>query len=75
MKAHNPVREKAYQFAIRIVSVSKLAQEKTGEYDLTRQLLRAGTSIGANIEEASAAQSKRDFTEKMCIASKEARET
>ena len=45
------------------------------EYVLSKQLLRAGTSIGANVEEASAAQSKKDFVAKMAISSKEARET
>lgn len=45
------------------------------EYVLSKQMLRSGTSIGANIEEALAGQSKKDFTHKMSIASKEARET
>ena len=45
------------------------------EYVLSKQLLRAGTSIGANVEEASAAQSRKDFAAKMAISSKEARET
>ncbi|HKZ18251.1 MAG TPA: four helix bundle protein, partial [Geobacteraceae bacterium] len=45
------------------------------EFVLSKQLLRAGTSIGANVEEALAGQSRADFLSKMCIASKEARET
>ena len=49
--------------------------QATNEYVISKQLLRSGTSIGANIEEATAAQSKKDFLHKMSIASKEARET
>ena len=51
------------------------ALQVQNEYVLSKQLVRAGTSIGANVEEASAAQSKKDFISKMAIASKEARET
>ena len=54
--------------------VAKLIREQK-EYDLASQLLRSGTSIGANVEEAQAAQSKADFRSKMSIAAKEARET
>jgi four helix bundle protein len=69
----NPVREKSYAFALEIVRVQKELL-KSREYVLSRQLVRAGTSIGANVEEANAAQSRRDFAAKMAIASKEARE-
>ncbi len=70
----NIVRDKAYQFALKVIHLyRKLAKEK--EFVISRQLLKAGTSIGANIEEATAAQSKKDFLSKMSIASKEARET
>jgi four helix bundle protein len=70
----NPVREKSYAFALEIV---RLCRELTAarEYVLARQTLRAGTSIGANVAEAIAGQSRRDFIAKMSIASKEARET
>ena len=68
------VRQKSFGFALEIISLYKrLSAEK--EYVLPKQLLRSGTSIGANIEEAVAAQSRRDFLAKMSIASKEARET
>ena len=67
-------RERAFEFALSIVKLCR-ALEKDRHYVLAKQLLRAGTSIGANIEEAGAAQSRRDFLHKMSIASKEARET
>ena len=70
----NIILEKSYYFAREIVLLySQLKSEK--EYDLSRQLLRSGTSVGANIEEAQGAQSKRDFIAKMQISLKEARET
>lgn len=68
------VKEKSFQFSLKIIGLyKKLLQEN--EYIISKQLLRCGTSIGANIEEALAGQSKRDFTAKMSISSKEARET
>ena len=70
----NIVKEKSYNFAIRIIHLYG-AMKKQNEYVLSRQLVRSGTSIGANIEEAIAAQSRKDFISKMAIASKEARET
>jgi four helix bundle protein len=67
------VRNKSYEFALMVVrTVQPLRRRK--EYILSSQFLKAGTSIGANIEEANAAQTKRDFVAKMSIASKEARE-
>jgi len=79
MKEHvqgkqNLIKEKSYKFAIDAV---KLYQQlrKEGEFVLSKQLLRSATSIGANVEEATAAQSRKDFAAKMAIASKEARET
>lgn len=74
MKKHNVIQEKSFQFALDIIDLYKsLTHNK--EYILSKQLLRSGTSIGANIEEAIAGFSKKDFTAKMSIASKEARET
>ncbi len=70
----NPIKERSYKFAISIIKLYKRVQA-TNEYIISKQLLRSGTSIGANIEEAIAAQSKKDFLHKMSIASKEARET
>lgn len=70
----NVVREKSFDFALEVIEVYKqLAGER--EFVLSKQLLRSGTSIGANIEEATAAQSRKDFLHKMAIASKEARES
>lgn len=74
MKEGNVILEKSYAFALEIMRVAKLIREKR-EYDLASQLWRSGTSIGANIEEAQAGQSRADFRSKMSIASKEARET
>lgn len=71
----NIVQEKSFAFAVRIVKASRHLQVQCGEPVLSRQLLRSGTSIGANIEEAIAAQSKKDFLAKMSISMKEARET
>ena len=71
----NPILDKSYAFALAIVKMVRIIQAEHKEYVLTRQLLRSGTSIGANISEATAAQTKKDFTAKMSIASKEARET
>jgi four helix bundle protein len=70
------VNARAFQFGVRIVHLSRYLDEQRGTPRLlARQLLRAGTSIGANIEEAQAAQSRPDFVSKMLIALKEARET
>ena len=74
MKEGNVIKEKSFDFALRIISLYQVLKENN-EYVLSRQLLRSGTSIGANVEEASAASSKKDFINKMAIASKEARET
>lgn len=75
MKSDNPVRDKAYAFAARIVRFCRWLQKNHHEFVLSKQLLRAGTSIGANIEEAQQAQSKKDFTSKCSIALKESFET
>ena len=74
MKKNNLIKDKTYQFALDVIQLYvKLRDQK--EFVLSKQLLRSGTSIGANVEEATAAQSKKDFLSKMSIASKEARET
>ena len=73
-QSKSSIKERSYLFALRIISLyQKLVQQN--EFLLSKQLLKAGTSIGANVEEASAAQSWKDFLSKMSIASKEARET
>ena len=69
------VYEKAYKFAIRIVNAYKYLKEDKKEFILSKQLLRSGTSIGANISEANGAISKADFSAKMSIAYKECLET
>ena len=71
----NIVLAKSFDFAVRIVNLYKHLCNDKNEYVLSKQLLRSGTSIGANTNEAQAAQSKNDFIAKMVIASKEARES
>lgn len=71
----NPLKEKSYEFALKVIVVCKALQENEREFVLSGQLLRSGTSIGSNAEEAIGAQSKRDFLSKISIAYKEARET
>lgn len=75
MKTGNIVQEKSYQFALNIITTTRLLVDSQREYALSRQLLKSGTSIGANVEEAIGGQSKRDFIAKLSIAYKEARET
>jgi four helix bundle protein len=74
MKTDNKILELSFEFSLKIIELYKRLVEKK-EFVLSKQLLRSGTSIGANVEEAIAAQSRRDFISKMAIASKEARET
>lgn len=75
MKPDNVVQTKSYDFALRIVKVYKYLSQEKKEFVLSKQLLRSGTSIGANIEESIGGQSKADFFAKMTIAYKEARES
>jgi len=69
------IQERSFEFSLKIVDLYKNLRYDRKEFVLSKQVLRSGTSIGANIEEASAAQSKKDFISKMNIALKEARET
>ncbi|NES00543.1 MAG: four helix bundle protein [Symploca sp. SIO1B1] len=70
------LQERTLNFSIRIVNLCKYLREYGGTgYDLSKQLIRSGTSIGANLEEAQDAESKADFIHKMSICLKEARET
>ena len=71
----NVVREKSYDFALRIVEAYKVLVADKKEFVLSKQILRSGTSIGANIEEAVASISKAEFSAKISVAYKEARET
>jgi four helix bundle protein len=75
MKSENVVQTKSYDFALRIVKVYKYLSQEKKEFVLSKQLLRSGTSIGANIEESIGGQSKADFFAKMTIAYKESRES
>ena len=75
MKNDNVVQIKSYAFAVRIIKVFKYLSEQKREFVLSKQLLRCGTSIGANIEEAIGGQSSKDFYAKLTISYKEARET
>jgi four helix bundle protein len=72
---NSKVYDKAYQFAIRIVRAYKHLYDEKKEFVLSKQLLRSGTSIGANIAEANGAISKVEFKAKMSIAYKECLET
>ncbi len=69
------IRSRTFEFSVQVIELYKFLQFEKKEYVLGKQLLRSGTSIGANVEEATAAQSKKDFIAKMSIALKEARET
>jgi len=71
----SPLKEKSYQFAIRIVKLSQFLQHEKKEFVLSKQVLRSGTAIGALIREAEFGQSRADFTNKMSISLKEANET
>jgi four helix bundle protein len=75
MKSNNIIQEKTFAFAVRIVNLYKFLCEEKKEFVLSKQVLRSGTSIGANIEEAIGGQSDKDFFAKITIAYKEARET
>ncbi|MFH1202666.1 MAG: four helix bundle protein [Candidatus Omnitrophota bacterium] len=69
------IKERTFDFTIEVVKLVKLLPENTAGFELGRQLLKAGTSIGANVEEATGARTKKEFTNCMNIAKKEARET
>ena len=74
MKQRNEIVDLSFAFAVRIVRLHKYLTKKK-EFTLSNQLLRSGTSIGANVTEAQDAQSKKDFIAKLSIALKEARES
>ncbi len=71
----NVLKDKSYDFALRIVKLYRYLVEEKKEFVLSKQVLRAGTSIGANIAEGNQAQSKADFVHKLSISHKEAFET
>lgn len=74
MKKDNLIEQKSFDFAIQIIQLYKLLVNEK-EFILSKQLLRSGTSIGANVNESISAVSKKDFINKLSIAAKEARET
>ena len=74
-KKDNPAVEKSFSFALRIVKLYQHLSDRKKEFVLSKQVLRSGTSIGANIEESVGAQTPSDFQAKISIAYKEARET
>ncbi len=74
MKKRNEILELSFQFAQKVIAYCEQL-ELSKKYVVSRQLLKAGTSIGANVREAQSPESKADFTHKMMIALKEARET
>lgn len=71
----NPIKDKSLSFAVRIVNLYKFLVNEQKEFVMSKQILRSGTSIGANIREAEQAQSRADFINKLNIALKEANET
>lgn len=75
MKTDNIIQEKSFAFAIRIVNFYKFLNSEKKENILSKQLLRSGTSIGADVEEAIGGVSDKDFLNKLGIAYKEARES
>lgn len=75
MKKDNIIQIKSYDFAVRIVKLYKHLSQEKKEFVLSKQLLRSGTSIGSNVEEAIGGQSRKDFYAKLTISYKEARES
>jgi len=75
MDEENLIMKKSYGFALQVIELYKFLCAEKKEYILSKQLLLSGTSIGANVNEAQAAISKKDFIVKMNISSKEARES
>lgn len=75
MNKSNPLVDKSEKLALDIIDLTRILMRREKEYVLSKQLVRSGTSIGANIAEAQFASSKKDFAAKLFIALKEARET
>jgi four helix bundle protein len=74
-RSQSIVQEKSFHFAVHLVNYSRRLRKDNTDLVLTRQLLRSGTSVGANVEEALGGQSSKDIISKLAIAAKEARET
>ena len=71
----NPIKDKSFDFALRIIKLYQFLTKEQKEFVMSKQLLRSGTSIGANVREGEHAESKADFIHKMAISLKEANET
>jgi four helix bundle protein len=74
-QSNSIIGKKSYAFALEIINVYKILVSDKKEFILSKQLLRSGTSIGANVHEALSSESKRDFVHKLSIALKESKET
>jgi len=74
-KNNSILKDKSYNFSVRVVKLCKFLQEEKREYILSKQIIRSGTSVGASIFEAEYAQSNLDFIHKFSISLKEANET
>jgi four helix bundle protein len=74
-ESKNILKDKSFQFALRIIKLNKFLTEEKREYVMSKQILRSGTSVGANIREAQNAQSTADFIHKLSISQKECDET
>ena len=75
MDKENIILDKSYKFSLRIIKLYKLLTDSKKEYIISKQILKSGTSIGANINESQSAESKTDFIHKLGISAKEIRET
>lgn len=75
MKKDNVIQIKSYEFAVRVITFVSHIRKEIKEFELTRQLIRSGTSIGANVEEAIGSHTRKEFSSKITIAYREARET
>lgn len=75
MKRENPLKDKSFAFAVRVVELYKVLSAEKREFVMSKQLLRSGTAIGALYREAEQAESKLDFIHKLAIAQKECNET
>jgi len=75
MDVANPIRTKSFLFAASACRICMKVKKERNEYDISRQLIRSSTSVGANVEEAIAGQSRRDFYHKLSISYKESKES
>ena len=75
MKQDNPIQKKSFSFALNILQIQSLLSRHENAWILSKQLIKSGTSIGANVEEALGAQSRKEFISKLSISYKEARES